>query len=49
MTFDDYGEVTNSPETYEKVASCVRTGPIVIGWTDEEGSHYDLLFAYRAG
>ena len=49
MTYDDYDEVTNSPETYNEIAQCVRMTPVIVGWTDEDGSHYDLLFAYRPG
>lgn len=48
MSVDEYGELTNSKETYQEIASTLSSwGGIVIGWTDGMGSHYDILFTYR--
>lgn len=45
-TTDDYGEVTNSEETYEVIAKALaHAGSCVIGWTDELSTHYDILLA----
>lgn len=47
MTQDEYSEVTNSEETYSEIAAFLRaTQNVFIGWTDEEGSHFDILFTY---
>lgn len=48
MTTDDYSEVTNSEETYSEIANLLESGAAAfIGWTDGEGSHFDILFIYR--
>lgn len=42
---DEYGTIHNSPETYRWVADNLNTlGSILIAWTDEEGSQFDILF-----
>jgi len=45
FTLDEYGEVINSDETYQAIARklCI-TGSMLIGWTDEDGTHVDILF-----
>ena len=43
---DEYGVVVNSPETFEALANYLRNRPtILFGWTDNEGSHLDVLLA----
>lgn len=49
MKFDEYGEVVNAPETFMIIASLLDTGaPAAIGWTDEQGTHLDLLLCCKA-
>ena len=49
INLDEYGEVVNSPETYQHIAQAsVDRENILIGWTDEAGSHYDILFTHGA-
>lgn len=48
MNVDDYGEIINGPYTYKGIANRVKEGePVIIGWTDEEYTHLDLLFNYK--
>lgn len=45
MNLDEYGEVINGDDTYETIATYVRFGrPVIIGWTDQHGTHFDILF-----
>lgn len=45
MTTDEYGEVLNSEETYKEIAEhLLDDRPVFVGWTDQEGSHFDILF-----
>lgn len=45
MKLDIYGEVINHKNTYQDIAQKLKThGRILIGWTDGEGSHFDILF-----
>lgn len=45
FTQDEYGEVLNSTDTYKAIADVLESrGSVVIGWTDEAGSHLDILF-----
>ena len=45
MTTDEYGEVINHKKTYIDIAHHLRKeGRILIGWTDENGTHFDILF-----
>ncbi len=47
MNKDEYGEVINGQGTYEKVAQILKKlGVILIGWTDESGTHFDILFVH---
>lgn len=42
---DEYGEVINSRKTYLGIGQALKTGhSVIIGWTDQEGTHLDLLF-----
>ena len=48
MKHDAYGDVINAEETYKTIAAVLKNGrPMLIGWTDEMGSHYDILFTYK--
>lgn len=45
MNFDNYGEITNGEQTYESIAKLLLKGETVgIGWTDEEDTHFDIIF-----
>lgn len=44
---DTYCEITNSQQTYHCIAYSACLNPILIGWTDGNGSHYDILFTYQ--
>ena len=45
MKKDKYGEIINHKDTYQNIARKIDIlGKILIGWTDEEGSHFDILF-----
>ncbi len=48
MMYDEYGEVINSQETYKNIAIdlCDRKF-VIIGWTDGEYDHQDILFTYK--
>lgn len=48
MTTDEYGEIINSEETFKEIAKLLsKSTPVLIGWTDEEGTHFDILFSYK--
>ncbi len=45
---DEYGEILNGPMTYSSIADILRSrDSIVIGWTDQEFTHLDILFCLR--
>ena len=45
MNQDKYGEIINGKETYVKIAQKLKSGKsVIIGWTDEECTHLDILF-----
>ena len=44
VKFDDWQEVVNHPDTYVTLAQDLRDkGACVIGWTDGDDSHHDIL------
>jgi len=47
MDTDAYGIVYNSEKTYQHLAVSLQNTPMVIAWTDMEGSQYDILFTLR--
>lgn len=48
VTVDEYGEVYNSTITFAGLAQAIRDrGSVVIGWTDQKGTHLDILFVNR--
>lgn len=45
MKVDQYGEVINSPDTYKAIAERLKDHhAVLIGWSDENSSHFDILF-----
>lgn len=49
MNKTKYLEIINGKETFEEIAKSLKKGePIMIGWTDEIATHYDILFTYMA-
>lgn len=45
MNKDQQGEITNGEATYGAIAEALTgIGAIIIGWTDGDGIHYDILF-----
>lgn len=49
MNFDDYSEVINGEDTYKEIARELgKENNVIIGWTDQEGTHYDILFTFCA-
>ena len=50
MNLDKYNEVINGKSTYEKIAKVLvdeEKGKAIIGWTDQEFDHRDILFTYQ--
>lgn len=48
MKQDEYKEVLNSAETYQEIVTNLHErGSCLIGWTDEMGTHFDILFVWK--
>lgn len=48
MNFDKYNEVINGEHTYNTIAkTLLDTGKCIIGWTDQDYDHRDILFTYK--
>jgi hypothetical protein len=48
MNKDEYNQVINGEETYKSIADeLIKYGRCIIGWTDEQCDHRDILFTYR--
>ena len=46
---NNYNEVLNDIGTYKVIASNLLQGiNVFIGWTDNDSTHYDILFTYGA-
>lgn len=46
MDKDDYDEIINGENTYNKIVEKLMSGnSVIIGWTDEEYTHLDILFS----
>ena len=44
MDYDTYGEVINGEGTYQWIANDLKEGlAVLIGWTDQKGTHFDIL------
>ena len=49
MDVNEYGEIINSEKTYKSIAKALKEkAAVIIGWTDEKLTHYDILFTYTA-
>lgn len=45
MNTDIYGEIINGKDTYFEIAKHLIKGESVgIGWTDEDSTHFDIIF-----
>ena len=42
---DAYGAIVNGQDTYRWAATFVRKGPVVLNWTDGQGTLYNILLA----
>lgn len=48
MNKTEYNEIINGTETYKEIANKLKQDiPVIIGWTDEEYTHLDILFTYQ--
>lgn len=49
MNFTEFKEVKNGEKTYKGIADILvnECGRVLIGWTDEEFDHRDILFVFR--
>ena len=48
MNYDKYEEIINGTNTYKTIAKeLLDYGSCIIGWTDEEYDHRDILFTYK--
>ena len=49
MDFTEFKEVINSEKTYKGIADILinECGRVLIGWTDEEYDHRDIMFVFR--
>lgn len=49
MNEDTYGEIINGEDTYREIATDLReSGRCLVGWTDQDSTHLDILFVYRS-
>lgn len=48
MDFDNYGEVINGESTYKGIAEELGRSAVLIGWTDHNGTHLNILFTLTA-
>ena len=49
MNKDSYNEIINGEITYIDIAAKLKQGKsVIIGWTDEEFTHFDILFTLGA-
>ena len=45
MNVDEYGEVINGEDTYREIAkNLMEDESVGIGWTDEDSTHFDIIF-----
>jgi len=48
MNRDTYGEVINGDKTYRTIAEwLVKNYSVMVGWTDNHGTHFDILFNFH--
>lgn len=49
MNRTKYNEIINGEETYNEIVDKLKQNiPVVVGWTDEDYRHFDILFVYKA-
>lgn len=49
MNYNEYNEVINGKETYQWIAKEIKDNKaIIIGWTDEDSTHFDICFKLGA-
>ena len=49
MNYDDYNEVINGEGTYQEIAKELKeNNAVLIGWTDNLGTHFDIMFKLGA-
>lgn len=49
MNYDTYEEVINGEKTYKRIAEVLNNNKsCLIGWTDGQMSHFDILFTCNA-
>ena len=49
MDETEYHEIINSKNTYKEISDKLKQHiPVIIGWTDEDCTHLDILFTYQA-
>lgn len=48
MNYDEYGEVINGEDTYKGIAEELSKNAVLVGWTDQNGTHLDILFTLTA-
>jgi len=49
MNHDEYGEIVNGEKTYKEIAEELKGGNnMLIGWTDQNSTHLDILFSHPA-
>lgn len=50
VNIDKYKEVINGNKTYNTIANSISDfSSALIGWTDQAGTHLDILFCYMPG
>ena len=48
MNENEYFEIINGEKTYQYIANSLKSGnAIMIGWTDDEFTHYDIMFKWK--
>jgi len=49
MNKDEYGEVINGKNTYTEIANDLKEvgKSVLIGWTDQNSTHFDILFTFQ--
>jgi hypothetical protein len=48
MNYDEYGEVVNGELTYKGIAGELPSNAVIVGWSDGNGTHLDVLFTLHA-
>lgn len=47
--YDEYGEIINCEEAFTSIALLLATvQTVLIGWTDQAGTHFDILLTNKA-